>query len=340
MSNTIYRPFLEKLGGTNVNEYVGDKGEVFYDPEVGDLRVSDGITPGGVLLTGGGNQWVRPSDWLAMPEVLETEEKFVGLFAVFDAPINPIAVYFEGDYTVDWGDGNVENFNSGDKARHSYSWSDIDANTLTTEGYRQVLVTVTPQDGENLTVANIGVRHDYILGEDSSTPWLDLVMSLPQLQSGKSLILSDNGNVEYLGGVQSIQILNSGSCTDFSSLLQYAVELKNFFLGTNVVTNMSYMFYYCTALTTVPQFDTASVQHMNGMFSYCSALQTAALNGTKVNIDYSNCLLGRQSIVDIFNNLATVVSTKVINISNNYGTAELSPADLQIAYDKNWIVTT
>ena len=341
MSNTIYRPFLEKLGGTNVNEYVGDKGEVFYDPEVGDLRVSDGITPGGVLLTGGGgggNHWVRPSDWLAMPTVLETEEKFVGLFAVFDAPENFIALYFEGDYTVDWGDGNVENYFSGDKAQHSYVWSDIPSSTLTTEGYRQVLVTVTPQVGQHLTVANIGVRHDYILGVDSSTPWLDLIMTLPQLQSGKSLILSDNGNSEYLGEVQSIQILNSGNCEDFSYLLYYAISLRNFSLGFNIVTNMNGMFSYCYALTTVPQFDTASVTDMSYMFSGCSALQTAALNGTKVNVVYSNCLLGRQSIVDIFNGLGTASAT--INISNNYGTASLTQEDKDIAINKGWTITT
>ena len=40
---------------TAVNDYVGDSGTIFYDETTGDLRLSDGVTPGGVpLLLGGG----------------------------------------------------------------------------------------------------------------------------------------------------------------------------------------------------------------------------------------------------------------------------------------------
>ena len=43
-----YRPFLEKLGGTNAATFVGNKGELFYDPNAGNLKVSDGSTAGGI----------------------------------------------------------------------------------------------------------------------------------------------------------------------------------------------------------------------------------------------------------------------------------------------------
>lgn len=51
---TIFRVFLEKLGGSEVEEYVGKRGEVFVDPEDGLLRVSDGETPGGIPIGEGG----------------------------------------------------------------------------------------------------------------------------------------------------------------------------------------------------------------------------------------------------------------------------------------------
>ena len=44
------RFFLEKLGGSLVSSFVGNKGEMFFDPNTGVLRVSDGVTPGGVIL--------------------------------------------------------------------------------------------------------------------------------------------------------------------------------------------------------------------------------------------------------------------------------------------------
>jgi hypothetical protein len=50
MSNTVYRVFLEKLGGSDPTQFVGDEGELFYDPFTGALRISDGNTPGGILL--------------------------------------------------------------------------------------------------------------------------------------------------------------------------------------------------------------------------------------------------------------------------------------------------
>lgn len=46
--NTIYRALNEKLGGRNVSEYVGNVGELFWDPDTGNLRISDGVTVGGI----------------------------------------------------------------------------------------------------------------------------------------------------------------------------------------------------------------------------------------------------------------------------------------------------
>jgi hypothetical protein len=50
MSNTTFRPFLEKLGGTPANTFIGNNGELFYDPDTTKIRVSDGVTPGGKLI--------------------------------------------------------------------------------------------------------------------------------------------------------------------------------------------------------------------------------------------------------------------------------------------------
>lgn len=45
-----FKFFHDKLGGTAVTNYIGTEGEIFYNAEVGDLRISDGVTPGGILL--------------------------------------------------------------------------------------------------------------------------------------------------------------------------------------------------------------------------------------------------------------------------------------------------
>lgn len=48
--SVVNRMFLEKLGGSNPTQFIGDRGEIFYDPNTGALRISDGSTPGGILL--------------------------------------------------------------------------------------------------------------------------------------------------------------------------------------------------------------------------------------------------------------------------------------------------
>lgn len=52
-NTATYRPFLERLGGSPISEFVGEYGEIFYDPAnptIESLRISDGETPGGLLL--------------------------------------------------------------------------------------------------------------------------------------------------------------------------------------------------------------------------------------------------------------------------------------------------
>ena len=46
LENTLYRTSVEKLGGRNVEEYVGNAGELFFDPASLVLRISDGETVG------------------------------------------------------------------------------------------------------------------------------------------------------------------------------------------------------------------------------------------------------------------------------------------------------
>ena len=49
--SVTYKVFLDKMGGEDSTTYIGRYGEIFYNPDTGNLRISDGHTPGGVSLT-------------------------------------------------------------------------------------------------------------------------------------------------------------------------------------------------------------------------------------------------------------------------------------------------
>jgi len=51
-TNTTYRVFTEKLGDSDPDQFVGNAGEVFYDPNGTALKISDGTTAGGVSIGG------------------------------------------------------------------------------------------------------------------------------------------------------------------------------------------------------------------------------------------------------------------------------------------------
>lgn len=50
MSNITYRFYVEKLGDSDPDEFVGNEGELFYDPVGQSIRISDGETPGGIVV--------------------------------------------------------------------------------------------------------------------------------------------------------------------------------------------------------------------------------------------------------------------------------------------------
>lgn len=64
-TNTTYRVYVDKLGASNPSEFIGDAGELFYDPNVPTLKLSDGSTPGGLTIAGGGGGGSGESYWVS-----------------------------------------------------------------------------------------------------------------------------------------------------------------------------------------------------------------------------------------------------------------------------------
>jgi hypothetical protein len=55
MSNKTFKLFAEKMGGRVADDYIGNAGEIFYDPTTTSLRISDGSTAGGTAISTGGS---------------------------------------------------------------------------------------------------------------------------------------------------------------------------------------------------------------------------------------------------------------------------------------------
>jgi hypothetical protein len=221
--------------------------------------------------------WVRPSDWLPMPTVESTEQKFVGLFAVTNDGSGFLSVLARGAYTVDWGDGSsLEDVADNVQANHTYDYSAISNDTLSSRGYKQVIVTITPQSAQTLTVVNVARRPSQYTANRSNA-WLEMLLSAPSCTS----FIPTTVNTYESTWLERVAIL-SHNITSFSYRFQRCFSLQSVELeNASNVTNMSGMFFDCSSLRTGPDLDTQNVTTVESMFSGCRALRTVPQYNTE-----------------------------------------------------------
>ena len=214
------------------------------------------------------NEWQRPDDWLPMPtNITATDEIFVGLHAVIENSDNYCAFSFTtsaGQYQVDWGDGNITLHNSGTIAQYQYNYASVSNSTLTSRGYKQVIIKVTPISG-NLLTCNFQQRFVTTPAQNQaySSGFLECILSMPNASSGQSIIF---------GG------------TTIRHTYCEKVDIKT--IGN--ATNMSFMFRFCYSLQSVPLFNTINVTNMASMFDSCYSLQSVPLFNTSNVTNMSN----------------------------------------------------
>ena len=300
---------------TAIKQAIEDKGVT-----VGTVPFADYPTKIAAISGGGSTptQWERPADWLPLPTVTGIDQKFVGLHAIHpDA--NFVALSAAGDYTVDWGDGVVENFSANAIAQHEYNYDTYDTGnaTLSSRGYKQAVVTVTPQAGQNLTTLNLHQCHSALTVRYSSG-FLDIALA-GQFLTDLRIGVQTPGSVSQIirfADLERVNIVRS-SVVDFSYLFSGCYSLQAVVsISTDVVSdvNMGNMFYNCSSITSVPLFNTSAVTNMGNMFYNCQSLTSVPLFNTTAVTNMSSMFVYCSSItsVPLFN------TTAVTNMSSMF----------------------
>jgi len=248
--------------------------------------------------------WTRPTDWLALTDPTGGQEKIVILAAVQPSD-SYLAFTISGAYTVDWGDGaGTVNFAAGDKASKVLSWSSYSSGTLTTRGYRQAIITITPQAGQQLTSLNFSTAHASPPSSASSTTILDMVVSAPNCQLfalgtngtaqthrmierfrwvGTNLIVTWDYVFNLCSSLRTFAATNGqgydiwmGSAITAGSAFQNmsSLEVGPALYTTSALTVTQSMFASNGAMRSIPIFNTSGVTSGIGMFQNCTALTT------------------------------------------------------------------
>ena len=75
---------------------------------------------------GAGSGWIRNPAWPALPSITASQERVVGLYAVYpNSAFNSVNIAVSaGTYTVDWGDGTApQTYTSSTQANYTYNYS-------------------------------------------------------------------------------------------------------------------------------------------------------------------------------------------------------------------------
>ena len=276
--------------------------------------------------------WRRPTDWPALPTLATTDEKFVGLYAVYNDSSNFIALTAQGAFTVNWGDGSAPvNYSSGATALYNYSYSASGLGPLTSEGYKTAIVTVTPQGGSHLTSFSLQVKHTQSGLKSYVPPWLDISLNGANLTS-----FSVGGSTITVGLLQRATIGTVGSITSFTNMFQYCYSLQSVPLfNTAAGINFSNMFEYCYSLQSVPLFNTAAGTNFTSMFYACYSLQSVPLFNTAAGANFTSMFYDCFSLqsVPLFNTAAGTNFTNMFQYCYSLGLGTLSGTKYSISYD-------
>ena len=291
ITNTTYRILVEKLGDSDPSQFVGNEGEIFYNPTIPAFKLSNGSTVGGLGISG------------------ETGIETDPIFTASDA--------------ASITSGNISNWNT------AYGWGNhsvVGYQTATSTSYAQTLIVdpngndTTGNGGPNAPFQTLQKAHDYA---DLNIPVANQVVVKLNTGDHSGNLLVTRPNIHFVGpsqgvskstriaGIVTVSIASSvgGAASDMISFENILIVSSS---GTSAVTiggNIGYsvMFkdaYVFTSSATAKCVDVTNTAtggvgiHMKNV-----QLQNQSSSGTTLNL--SNTYYANLDLVTLFSGTGT-----------------------------------
>ena len=279
-----------------------------------------------------GGGWIRPSDWLQIDNLVNvSDNKFVGLYAVFPAGHyyesgNTISVQCLENYTVDWGDGTVTNYAAYSVATHTYDYNSIPAATTTSDGFRQVIVKITPNGGTFSTRL-------YTCYYNIFANWLDIIMSIPNLNA-YALTLSDATCV-LLSKFTIIGTTKPG----FALINIKYVPIRQFEIPYKNINSLSYLLYCNAGIDELSDIitDATTINYVSTYSHIRKVGNIEALSCTNAAYAFNSCLVEEFGDIDIRNAPTTVGLLQSASLLRKIGVLNISSSEsLSFAFTNSY----
>lgn len=275
--------------------------------------------------------WVRPAAWPAIPTVLASEQKIVGLHAVWPGDGignggNFFAFTATGAYTIDFGDGTVTNFASNTQANYEFNFNNAtlaDTNrpvtfTASTNRVNRTahgLTTATEIQFYNIaTTTGISEGQSYYVINPTADSFQ--IASTP---GGSAVTLTNNGSATLLPyrvaiititpqTGQNLTVVNFQAKNTQTGLQAYSTGWLDLSISVPNVTGSNFTFGGTSVVHRLVERVTlvayGALTNMSSMFYGCTSLQSIpALNmsgisstGSAANIVNGNSSIARAPV--------------------------------------------
>ena len=289
----------------------------FFIPQIGTQEVE-------------AEEWQRPLDWLPIDHLVSaTDQKIVILAAVFPNAKNwfNILLTSTGGWTATISDGTTVTGGSGGAINRSLNYADFPDNTLTKGGYKQALITITPNAGVNLTTVRFTERATGITGIYSTT-FLDMIISLPNASgSVNSPIIFYNTSAQQHYLLERVKVMSIGTSTTLESAFRGVRSIVCLDMNNCVgnVTNFGNLISQGFTNNGVNLLQAGQLKFLKNFNANSATNFTSAFVGTNLietPIITSNAITGTAEMFNISSNIRKINAINcnggTIGISNLY----------------------
>lgn len=313
-------------------------------------------------------EYNRPVDWLPLPSIAFDEHKIYLLCSVgYEYQYSPISFTVNGtDITIDWGDG-TSSIGAGE---HSHLWDkdDIDPGTISTRGYRQVVVEISGTSiteisflygdamnvldihlgSSSLTSWRLGTSSDWVaarrlehirvfsLASNATvgTSFFESLNALQLIESDVTLKVATSGSNLFKNCVALRRVGNIfdfSSCTDLSSAFEGCRSLKEVDFDLSQFSGtMQSLFEGCALMTDAPELELSGATNISRLFYGCTSLINIPAYSTTSVITSTNAILFCPSLryVPAWNLTNTTTTNTYYGGYSNYSCGNLSWSDV------------
>jgi hypothetical protein len=248
-----------------------------------------------------------------------------------------------GGYTVNWGDGTSNNYNSAATGSKQYTTASFAALTSSiysvTDLYKPALITVTLSgSATSFSSVNFSPRPTLPTGSlvnGSNNSWKSIKMAGNLVTS---IVLSSTGTILHPGQLETFEYSGSNSITNFTSMFancRSLVEVVSFY--TTNGTTFSNMFQTCPNLQKLPPLDFTNANNAQTMFNGCNNLKEITLLNSQNVTSWSNTFNACYTLQKINATFSSAVTTYNSTFANCYSLEKHPP--LNVSNNTSFIAT-